>query len=93
MFFILFAAGVWLTIRIRFIKFRRLGMATKYSEALPGVKFREKHPDGSIAGGFAGAIVKLGMQMGLRRGLLINEAGLGGVSIAHVAAQTPSPVH
>ena len=28
-----------------------LGMATKYSEALLGVHFRRKHPDGSIAGG------------------------------------------
>jgi alanine or glycine:cation symporter, AGCS family len=28
-----------------------LGMATKYSEALLGVHFRKKHPDGSIAGG------------------------------------------
>jgi alanine or glycine:cation symporter, AGCS family len=28
-----------------------LGMATKYSEAVLGVKFREKHPDGTIAGG------------------------------------------
>jgi alanine or glycine:cation symporter, AGCS family len=28
-----------------------LGMATKYSEALLGVHFRRKHPDGTIAGG------------------------------------------
>ena len=28
-----------------------IGMALKYSEALLGVKFREKHPDGTIAGG------------------------------------------
>ena len=28
-----------------------VGMATKYSEALLGVKFREKYPDGTIAGG------------------------------------------
>ncbi len=28
-----------------------LGMATKYSEAVLGVRFREKHPDGTIAGG------------------------------------------
>jgi AGCS family alanine or glycine:cation symporter len=28
-----------------------LGMGTKYSEALLGVKFREHHPDGKIAGG------------------------------------------
>jgi alanine or glycine:cation symporter, AGCS family len=28
-----------------------LGMATKYSEAVLGVHFRQKHPDGTIAGG------------------------------------------
>jgi alanine or glycine:cation symporter, AGCS family len=28
-----------------------LGMATKYSEAVLGVQFRKKHPDGTIAGG------------------------------------------
>ncbi len=28
-----------------------LGMATKYSEAVLGVKYREKHPDGTMAGG------------------------------------------
>jgi alanine or glycine:cation symporter, AGCS family len=28
-----------------------LGMATKYSEAVLGVEFRRKHPDGTIAGG------------------------------------------
>ena len=28
-----------------------LGMATKYSEAMLGVQYRQKHPDGSIAGG------------------------------------------
>jgi alanine or glycine:cation symporter, AGCS family len=28
-----------------------LGMATKYSEAVLGVKYRQKHPDGTIAGG------------------------------------------
>lgn len=28
-----------------------LGMATKYSEAMLGVQYRQKHPDGSVAGG------------------------------------------
>ncbi len=28
-----------------------IGMATKYAEALLGVEYREKHPDGTIAGG------------------------------------------
>lgn len=28
-----------------------LGMATKYSEAMLGVRYRQKHPDGTIAGG------------------------------------------
>ncbi len=44
-------------------------------------------------GGFVGASVKMAMQIGFRRGLLSNEAGLGSAPIAHAAAQTPSPVH
>ncbi|MBU1186152.1 MAG: sodium:alanine symporter family protein [Acidobacteria bacterium] len=118
MIYVLFAAGIWLTYKTRFIQFRRLGdsmklifagfmgkksktkaegdvspfaalstalaatvgngniggvalalvtggpgaifwmwicglvgMATKYAEALLGVKYREKYPDGTIAGG------------------------------------------
>jgi len=47
----------------------------------------------AAVGGFAGASVKMAMQMGFRRGLLSNEAGLGSAPIAHAAAQTPSPVH
>ncbi|MDW7759965.1 MAG: sodium:alanine symporter family protein [Acidobacteriota bacterium] len=47
----------------------------------------------AAAGGFLGATVRMGIQMGFRRGLLTNEAGLGSAPIAHAAAQTPSPVH
>ena len=44
-------------------------------------------------GGFVGASVKMAMQIGFRRGLLTNEAGLGSAPIAHAAARTPSPMH
>jgi AGCS family alanine or glycine:cation symporter len=47
----------------------------------------------AAAGGAMGYTVKLALQMGFRRGLLTNEAGLGSAPIAHAAAQTPSPVH
>ncbi|MCX8159752.1 MAG: sodium:alanine symporter family protein [Candidatus Saccharicenans sp.] len=47
----------------------------------------------AVAGGAIGYTVKMAMQMGFRRGLLTNEAGLGSAPIAHAAAQTKSPVH
>jgi AGCS family alanine or glycine:cation symporter len=47
----------------------------------------------AMAGGAIGYTVRMAMQMGFRRGLLTNEAGLGSAPIAHAAAQTKSPVH
>ncbi len=47
----------------------------------------------AVGGGAIGYTVKLAMQMGFRRGLLTNEAGLGSAPIAHAAAQAKSPVH
>ena len=46
----------------------------------------------AAAGGFAGAAVMMGIQMGVARGIFSNEAGLGSAPIAHAAAQTSSPV-
>ncbi|MEW6526651.1 MAG: alanine:cation symporter family protein, partial [Spirochaetota bacterium] len=43
-------------------------------------------------GGFAGATVKMAMQMGVSRGLLSNESGLGSSPIAAAAAKTDEPV-
>ncbi len=47
----------------------------------------------ALGGGAIGYTVKMAMQMGFRRGLLTNEAGLGSAPIAHAAAQAKSPVH
>jgi AGCS family alanine or glycine:cation symporter len=47
----------------------------------------------ALGGGAIGYTVKTAMQMGFRRGLLTNEAGLGSAPIAHAAAQAKSPVH
>jgi AGCS family alanine or glycine:cation symporter len=47
----------------------------------------------AMGGGAIGYAVKTAMQMGFRRGLLTNEAGLGSAPIAHAAAQAKSPVH
>jgi alanine or glycine:cation symporter, AGCS family len=55
--------------------------------------FEEAFSPSAAVGGFMGATVKSAIQMGFRRGLLTNEAGLGSAPIAHAAAQTPSPVH
>ncbi|MEW5899862.1 MAG: sodium:alanine symporter family protein [Acidobacteriota bacterium] len=58
-----------------------------------GLIFKHAFTPMAAAGGAAGYTVKLGVQMGFRRGLLTNEAGLGSAPIAHAAAQTSSPVH
>ena len=58
-----------------------------------GLIFQYAFTPAAAAGGFLGASVRQAMQMGVRRGLLSNEAGLGSAPIAHAAAQTPSPVH
>jgi alanine or glycine:cation symporter, AGCS family len=47
----------------------------------------------SAAGGFLGASIKQAIQLGARRGIFSNEAGLGSAPIAHAAAQTPGPIY
>jgi AGCS family alanine or glycine:cation symporter len=42
-------------------------------------------------GGFAGAAVLSAMQMGMARGMLSNEAGLGTAPMVHSNAETPHP--
>ncbi|MGQ9843622.1 MAG: alanine/glycine:cation symporter family protein [Spirochaetota bacterium] len=46
----------------------------------------------AAAGGFAGSTIKMAMQMGVSRGLLSNESGLGSSPIAAAAAKTDEPV-
>ncbi len=63
---------------------------------VPGVFaliFKHAFTPSAAIGGFMGAVVRRAIQIGFRRGLLTNEAGLGSAPIAHAAAQTPSPVH
>jgi len=55
--------------------------------------FKYAFTPAAALGGFLGAGVRRAIQIGFRRGLLTNEAGLGSAPIAHAAAQTPSPVH
>jgi len=45
----------------------------------------------AAVGGFTGATVMMAIQMGVSRGILTNEAGLGISSIAAAAAQTDQP--
>jgi len=47
----------------------------------------------SATGGFLGATIKEAIQLGARRGIFSNEAGLGSAPIAHAAAQTPGPIY
>jgi AGCS family alanine or glycine:cation symporter len=42
-------------------------------------------------GGFAGATITASIKMGMTRGLLSNEAGLGTAPMAHATADTPHP--
>ena len=44
-----------------------------------------------VAGGFAGAAVSQAIQVGMARGMLSNEAGLGTAPMAHATANTPHP--
>jgi alanine or glycine:cation symporter, AGCS family len=55
--------------------------------------FKHAFTPAAAVGGFMGSMVRRAIQIGFRRGLLTNEAGLGSAPIAHAAAQTPSPVH
>jgi AGCS family alanine or glycine:cation symporter len=54
--------------------------------------FRSAFTPTAAAGGFVGATVRQAMRLGISRGLLSNEAGLGSAPIAHGAAKTKSPV-
>jgi AGCS family alanine or glycine:cation symporter len=57
-----------------------------------GLIFGNAFSPAAAAGGFLGASVKNAIQLGARRGILSNEAGLGSAPIAHAAAQTPGPI-
>ena len=58
-----------------------------------GLIFKHAFSPYAMAGGAIGYTVRMALQMGFRRGLLTNEAGLGSAPIAHAAAQSKSPVH
>jgi AGCS family alanine or glycine:cation symporter len=55
--------------------------------------FEHAFTPASAAGGFLGASIRSAIQLGARRGIISNEAGLGSAPIAHSAARTPGPVH
>ncbi|SDR65647.1 alanine/glycine:cation symporter family protein [Agrococcus carbonis] len=46
----------------------------------------------AAAGGFAGSVLIIAVQMGVARGLFSNESGLGSAAIAAAAARTTHPV-
>jgi len=53
--------------------------------------FRTAFTGQAAVGGFAGSTILLAIQMGVSRGLMTSEAGLGTASIAAAAAQTDIP--
>jgi len=54
--------------------------------------FRHAFSPTAAAGGFAGSAVMLSIRMGVSRGILSNESGLGSSPIAAAAAKTDEPV-
>jgi AGCS family alanine or glycine:cation symporter len=65
-----------------------------YTDIIPAfetIVYHAFHPT-AAAGGFAGSVVALTLQWGIKRGLFSNEAGQGSAPIAHAAAKTKEPV-
>ena len=56
-----------------------------------GQIFRYAMAPAPAVGGFAGAAVMSAIQMGMARGMLSNEAGLGTAPMVHANAETPHP--
>jgi len=65
--------------------------ADKIPEAF-GLIFHHAFNPTAAAGGFAGSMVMLTVRMGVSRGILSNESGLGSSPIAAAAAKTNEPV-
>ena len=59
--------------------------------AVIGEIFRYAMAPAPAIGGFAGAAVMSAIQMGMARGMLSNEAGLGTAPMVHSNAETPHP--
>lgn len=57
-----------------------------------GLIFKYAFTPVAAAGGFTGAVVMKAIEMGVKRGIFSNEAGLGSAPIAHAAAKTNDPV-
>lgn len=64
---------------------------TAIPQALGEVFSNAFTPTGAV-GGFAGAALAKGIQMGVARGIFSNESGMGSAAIAAAAAQTRHPV-
>ncbi|MBX3173129.1 MAG: sodium:alanine symporter family protein [Gemmatimonadaceae bacterium] len=72
-----------------------LGFVLLNITALPGVLMmivQDAFNPTAAVGGFAGATVAQGIQAGVSRGVLSNEAGLGSAPIAHGVANVKHPV-
>ncbi|MGI6879676.1 alanine/glycine:cation symporter family protein [Microbacterium sp. gxy059] len=54
--------------------------------------FRDAFTGSAAAGGFAGSVLIIAIQMGVARGIFSNESGMGSAAIAAAAARTSHPV-
>lgn len=71
-----------------------LGLLIKFAPAVPGafvIIFKSAFTPIAAVGGFAGAIVKQAVKMGVQRGLFSNEAGMGSTPHAHAVANVKHP--
>lgn len=68
-------------------------LALRYAEILPAFRaiFTGAFGLSAVGGGVAGAAVRRCANIGLRRGIFSNEAGLGSSSMLHAAAEQPDP--
>ena len=71
-----------------------LVLVTHSDFVLPAVQriWESAFTNQAAAGGFIGSTIMLAMQVGVKRGLFSNEAGMGSSSIVSAAADTPNSV-
>ncbi|SVC03897.1 uncharacterized protein METZ01_LOCUS256751, partial [marine metagenome] len=82
-------------IMIVFYMLGAIGVLLLNISAIPDIMrlvFTHAFSPTAAAGGFAGATIRMAVQMGVARGVFSNESGLGSAGIAAAAAQTRDPV-
>ena len=89
-----FAEKVVPFMAIAYIFFGLIAMFINFDMILPAIKSIFVHAMGveALAGGAAGAAIKLAVVQGCKRGVYSNEAGLGSSALVHASADVKEPV-